>query len=58
MPNTVGIPHSRAIRRTIRLLTASGIAIDSLEAGACLSFLGVVLLGAGSGWVLAVFLRF
>jgi hypothetical protein len=58
MPKTVGIPHSRAIRRTIRLLTTSGIAIDSFEAVVGLSFFGVVLLGVGSGWVLAVFLRF
>jgi hypothetical protein len=37
IPRTEGSPHIKAIRRTIRLLTTSGIAIASLEAGACFS---------------------
>lgn len=41
----------------MRLLTASGILIDSLEAGVWFSGSAVVLLAVGSGLVLAVFLR-
>lgn len=59
MPKTVGVPHSKAMRRIIRLLTTSGIAIDSLEAALGFSFLeAVVLLDAVGAVVLlgAVFL--